>query len=113
VLIGTQVKAKVKVSSLLNRPRRPRGGVDVVYFFFYLVARWEWVVNATFRSLCSVKDPVPIVQEAGWAPEPVWTGAENLAPHRDSIPGPSSPYRIAIRTELSNIYHRFVAGLLT
>jgi len=26
------------------------------------------------------KDPVPTVQEAGWAPGPVWTGAENLAP---------------------------------
>jgi hypothetical protein len=26
------------------------------------------------------KDPVPIVQEAGLATEPVWTGAENLAP---------------------------------
>jgi hypothetical protein len=26
------------------------------------------------------EDPVPIVQEAGWAPEPVWIGAENLAP---------------------------------
>jgi len=26
------------------------------------------------------KDPVLIVQEAGWAPEPVWIGAENLAP---------------------------------
>ena len=25
------------------------------------------------------KDPVPIVQEAGWAPGPVWT-VENLAP---------------------------------
>ena len=37
------------------------------------------------------KDPVPIVQEAGWAPGPVWTGAENLAPHRDLIPGPPSP----------------------
>jgi len=37
------------------------------------------------------KDPVPIVQEAGWASGPVWTGAENLAPHQDSIPGPSSP----------------------
>ena len=37
------------------------------------------------------KNPVPIVQEAGWAPGPVWTGAENLAPHRDSIPEPSSP----------------------
>jgi hypothetical protein len=24
-------------------------------------------------------DPVPIVQEAGWAPGPVWTGAENVA----------------------------------
>jgi len=26
------------------------------------------------------KNPVPIVKEAGWAPGPVWTGAENLAP---------------------------------
>jgi len=26
------------------------------------------------------KDPVHIVQEAGWAAGPVWTGAENLAP---------------------------------
>ena len=26
------------------------------------------------------KDAVPIVQEAGWASEPVWTGEENLAP---------------------------------
>ena len=34
------------------------------------------------------KDPVPIVQEARWVSGPV---SENLAPHRDSIPGPSSP----------------------
>ena len=26
------------------------------------------------------KDPVPIVQEAGCASGPVWTGAENIAP---------------------------------
>jgi hypothetical protein len=26
------------------------------------------------------KEPVPIVQEAGWAPGPVWTRAKNLAP---------------------------------
>jgi hypothetical protein len=26
------------------------------------------------------KDPIPILQEAGWAPEPVWIGAENLDP---------------------------------
>jgi hypothetical protein len=24
------------------------------------------------------KDPVPIVQQAGWAPDSVWIGAENL-----------------------------------
>jgi hypothetical protein len=26
------------------------------------------------------KEPVPIVKEAGWAPELLWIGAENLAP---------------------------------
>ena len=26
------------------------------------------------------KDTVPIVQKAGWAPGPVWIGAENLPP---------------------------------
>ena len=29
------------------------------------------------RFLTPGKDPVPIVQEAGWVPGPVWTGAEN------------------------------------
>jgi len=26
------------------------------------------------------KDPVPILQEAGWAPGPVWTGGKILSP---------------------------------
>jgi predicted RNA-binding protein YlxR (DUF448 family) len=39
------------------------------------------VLNATFRPLYSrEREPVLIVQEAGWAPETVWTGTENLAP---------------------------------
>jgi hypothetical protein len=40
------------------------------------------------------KDPVPIVQEVGWAPGPGLTGAENLAP-----PGldPWNPQPIASR----------------
>jgi len=37
------------------------------------------VVNATLRPLYLGKDPLPIVEEAGWAPGPVWTDAENLA----------------------------------
>ena len=49
----------------------------------------------------SGKDPVPIVQEAMWDPELVWMCAENLAPHRDSIPGPFGSWRVAIPTELS------------
>jgi hypothetical protein len=36
-------------------------------------------------------DPVSTVQETGLAPGPVWTAAVNLAPHRDSVPGPSKP----------------------
>ena len=37
------------------------------------------------------KDPVPIVQEAGWAPGPVWTCAENFAP--TGIRSPDRPVR--------------------
>ena len=32
------------------------------------------------------KYPVPIVQEAGWAPGPLWAVGKSR-PHRDSIPG--------------------------
>jgi hypothetical protein len=45
----------------------------------------------TPAALTPMKNPVPIVQEAGWAPGSIWTGAENLAPHWGSIPVPSSP----------------------
>jgi hypothetical protein len=37
------------------------------------------------------KDLVPTVQETGWAPGSVWTGAENLAPTR--IRSPDRPAR--------------------
>ena len=37
------------------------------------------------------KDPVPIVQEGGWDPGPVWTGAENFAP--TGIRSPDRPAR--------------------
>ena len=52
-------------------------------------------------ALSPGNDPVPIVQEAGWAPGPVWTGAENLAV--TGIRSPDRPARsvVAIPTELS------------
>ena len=36
-------------------------------------------------TLSPGKDPVPILQEAGWAPGPVWMGRKSR-PHWDSIP---------------------------
>jgi len=36
----------------------------------------------TLSALPRERDSVPIVQEAGQSPEPVWTGAENLASAR-------------------------------
>jgi hypothetical protein len=33
----------------------------------------EWSVSLPGRALPPEKTPVPIVQEGGWAPEPVWT----------------------------------------
>ena len=66
------------------------------------------MVNATPRPLYPrERDPVPIVQEAGWALGPVWTGAENLTPigirssdrtahseslYRLSYPGPQNKH---------------------
>jgi len=37
------------------------------------------------------KDPVSIIQEAGWASVPVWTGAKNLDP--TAIGSPDCPAR--------------------
>jgi hypothetical protein len=43
--------------------------------------RRGWGVSITPQLLFTpAKDPVPIVQQAGWAPGPVWTAVENLAP---------------------------------
>ena len=45
----------------------------------------EWSAARPGRTLPPGKTPVPILQEAGWAPGPVWTGGKSR-PHRDSIP---------------------------
>ena len=46
--------------------------------------------NCTGGCVVPRKYLVPIVQEAVWSPDTVWTSAENLAPHWDSNPCPSS-----------------------
>jgi len=53
--------------------------------------RRGWEVSSTPRPhFTPGKEPVPILQEAGLAPWPVWTGGKSR-PQQHSIPGPSSP----------------------
>jgi hypothetical protein len=48
------------------------GGEGELHFFFNLGARWEGVVSTTPWPLYpQERDPVPLVQEAEWLPEPV------------------------------------------
>jgi hypothetical protein len=70
---------------------------EVFYIYIALLfhdhgTRRGWVVSSTPRPYFTPeKDPVPILQKAGWAPGPVWTGAENLAP--TGIRSPVRPAR--------------------
>jgi hypothetical protein len=74
------------------------------------------VVSSTPRPLfTSEKDPVPIVQEAGWAAGPVWTGAENLVPA--GIRSPDRParsqslYRLSYPAHNRNEYQEYFLGV--
>ena len=70
-----------------RRARRESRGIAVL--FLDHGTRKGWGVSVMLRPLFTPgKDAVPIVQEAGLVLGPVWTGAKNLAPYRNSIPGP-------------------------
>jgi len=88
---STKVKGKGKV-----HPKTGHKGQD-----------WEWM-NSSTLSLTSVLDGGKVVNATslplypqerpgthcigGWlAPGTIWTGEENIAPHQDSNPGPSTP----------------------
>ena len=63
-----------------------RVGRGIALLFHDRGTRRGWVVSGTPRPhFTPGKDPVPILQEAGWAPGPVWTGGKSCS-HRDSIP---------------------------
>jgi len=54
------------------------------------------------------KDLVPIVQEAGWAPGPVWTSAENLSP--TGVRSPDRPARSQSLYRLSYPAYNFMTS---
>ena len=73
---------KVKVKWFRYRPGvAQRVGRGIALLFRDRGTGKVWVVSSTpWPHFTPGKDPVPILQEAEWAPGPVWTGAENLAP---------------------------------
>jgi hypothetical protein len=80
--------SKVKVKRTLVQALRVctgctthRGNRGINLPFHDHGTRRGWRVSVMPRPLFTPgKDLVPIVQEAGWTPGTVWTGAENLAP---------------------------------
>jgi hypothetical protein len=84
------------------------GGEEVL--ILDLSTRWGWVVSVTPRPRFAPGkgSPVPIVQETGWAPEPVWTQRleeKFFAPVGDGTPiaWSSSPLSDTILTELPQL----------
>jgi len=114
----TYLKIKVKWSRY--RPGvAQKVGRGIAVLFHDRGTRRGWVVSRTPRPhFTPGKDPVPILQETGWAPGPVWKG-EKSRPHRDSIPDrparSQSLYRLSYRPTqyIRPSRHRFSGHLDT
>ena len=100
--------SKVKVTSYY-RPWRPlRGSRGIAVPFFVNLGTLDgggWSTPPPGR-LYPGKYLVPTIQEAGWASEPVWIGAENLA--FTGIRSPDLPIRSASLYRLSHPVSSFM-----
>jgi len=78
----------IKVKCSGYRPGVTQRVVRVIALLFHgRGTRRGWVVSSSTPRphFTPGKDPVPIVQEAGWGPMSIWTGGKSR-PHQDSIP---------------------------
>ena len=108
VFVTMQVKVKVKCTlvqalRLCTGRTAHRGSRGIALPCHDHGTKRRWGVSLTHRPIFTPgKDPVPIVQEAGWAPGPAWTGEENLASTGIRSPGrparSQSLYRLSYRT---------------
>jgi len=104
------ILVKVKVKWSRYRPGvAQRVGRGIAVLFHDRGTRRGWVVSSTPPPHSTPgKDTVPILQEAGWALGPVWTGGKSR-PHRDSIPYRSarsqSLYRLSYRAHTLYEYY--------
>jgi hypothetical protein len=106
VLITHSIKAMqseiltfVQTLRLCTSRTAHRGSRCIALLFYdHGTRRGEGSASRPGRSLPSEKNLLPIVQEAGWPPGPVWTDAENLAStgiRSSDLPSRSQPlYRL-------------------
>jgi len=84
----------------MRMPRQRRGGGGpIAPTYSKPGTRRMWAISSTLRLLYPQEHPVPLLQEAGWAPCPVWearnfTGtrvpdrpAQSKSLHRLNYPG--------------------------
>jgi len=83
----TLIFKNVKVKWSRYRPDVSwRVGRGIALLFHDRGTRRGWVVSSTpLPQFIPGNDPVPVLQEAGWAPGPAWTDGK-YHPPRDSIP---------------------------
>ena len=93
------VKVKVKVKFALEQTTKRREGAEVqLYFFFNLGARWRWVVTPRPGLFTPPPGKRPVTHcTGGWVGPSAGLDTGKSRPHRDSIPGPSSPYESLYR----------------
>ena len=114
-LISSVLK-KVKWSSY--RPCvAQRVGRGIALLFHDCSTRRGWVVSSTpWPHFTLRKELVPILQEAGWAPGPVWTGGKSHPPW-DSIPDhPACSqflYQLSYPTHISCVLNKSIVELIS
>ena len=111
VCVEYECHIKLKVKWSRYRPGVvQRVGRGIALLFHDRGTRRGWVVSSTPRPhFTPGKDPVPILQEAGWASGPVSAGGKSR-PHRDSIP--DRPARSRSLYRLSYPAHMNVTWIL-
>jgi hypothetical protein len=96
-------KDNVKVKVTLEQATKAQRGSRDIALLFSLTSALDGGGWSTPRPgrFTPGKDPVTTVQEAGWAPGPVWTGTKNHVP--TGIRSPDGPARSETLYRLS--YH--------
>jgi hypothetical protein len=72
-------KSKKKLKVPLTESKAQWGGRGIALLFIDLGARMGRWSSPRLGRFTPGEDPITIIREAGWAPEPIWTDEENLA----------------------------------